>query len=67
MRKISFTSRFKRDYKRERSGRYAKVLDGALTEVVNQLAADLALPHRNVDHALPVNGRIIVIVTSSRT
>jgi mRNA interferase YafQ len=52
MRKISFTSRFKRDYKREKSGRHGRTLDAALTEVIDQLAADLALPKRNVDHAL---------------
>ena len=52
MREIRLTNRFKRDYKREKSGRHAKTLDTALMEAVNLLAADLSLPHRNFDHSL---------------
>ena len=52
MRVIRYTSRFKRDYKREKSGRHGKAIDAALMEVVNLLAADKPLSHRNVDHAL---------------
>jgi mRNA interferase YafQ len=52
MREIRFTSRFKRDYKREESGRHGKALDVILMEVVNLLAADVSLPHRNFDHPL---------------
>jgi mRNA-degrading endonuclease YafQ of YafQ-DinJ toxin-antitoxin module len=40
MRTVKYTSRFKRDYEREKSGRQAKALDGLLTEVVPALAAD---------------------------
>ncbi|HXR37241.1 MAG TPA: type II toxin-antitoxin system YafQ family toxin [Candidatus Binataceae bacterium] len=52
MRTIRYTSPFKRDYKREKSGRFGKTLDGLLMEVVILLAADRALPRRNFDHPL---------------
>ena len=52
MREIRFTGRFKRDYKREKSGRHGKTLDAVLMEVVNLLADDVPLPHRNFDHPL---------------
>lgn len=52
MRTIKYTRRFKRDYKREQSGRLGKTLDAALMEVVNLLAADTPLPRRNFDHPL---------------
>lgn len=52
MRTIRYTGRFKRDYKREKSGQHGKGLDALLTDVVNMLAADTALPRRNFDHAL---------------
>jgi mRNA interferase YafQ len=52
MRTISYTGRFKRDYRREKSGRHGKRLDQLLMVVVNQLATDVSLPRRHVDHAL---------------
>jgi mRNA interferase YafQ len=52
MREIRYTNRFKRDYKREKSGRHGKNLDAALLEVVNLLAADTDLPNHNFDHPL---------------
>jgi mRNA interferase YafQ len=52
MREVKYTARFKRDYRREQSGRHAKKLDTLLMEVVNLLAADTPLPRRNVDHPL---------------
>ena len=52
MRTISYTSCFKRDYRREKSGRHGKKLDAALMEIVNLLATDTPLPHRNFDHPL---------------
>ncbi|MDD2500304.1 MAG: type II toxin-antitoxin system YafQ family toxin [Geobacter sp.] len=52
MREIRFTGRFKRDYKREKSGKHGKTVDAVLMEVVNLLAADEPLPRRNVDHPL---------------
>jgi mRNA interferase YafQ len=55
MRKVEYTNQFKRDYKREKSGRsrqFCHKLDDALMAVVALLAADAALPLRNSDHAL---------------
>jgi mRNA interferase YafQ len=52
MREVSYTSRFRRDYRREKAGRHGKRLDALLTEIVNLLAADQSLPRRNVDHPL---------------
>ena len=49
MRTIKYTNKFKRDYKREKSGKsrqYSQMLDRELTEVVALLAADAVLPHR---------------------
>ncbi len=43
MRTIKYTNRFKRDYKREKAGRYGKKLDAILMETVNMLAADQSL------------------------
>jgi len=52
MREIKYTTRFKRDYKREKSGGYGRKLDTWLMEVVNLLAADTPLPRRSLDHPL---------------
>jgi mRNA interferase YafQ len=52
MRTVRYTRRFKRDYRREKSGQHRKKLDALLMEVVKLLAADKPLPHRNFDHAL---------------
>ena len=52
MREIRYVGRFKRDYKREKSGRHGKTLDVALMGVVRLLAADETLPRRNFDHPL---------------
>jgi mRNA interferase YafQ len=52
MREIKYTTRFRRDYRREKSGRYGKKLDALLMEVVNLLAADKPLPRGNFDHPL---------------
>jgi mRNA interferase YafQ len=52
MRTIRYTSCFKCDYKREKSGRHGKKLDAALMEIVNLLATDTPPPHRNFDHPL---------------
>ncbi len=52
MRTVRYTARFKRDYRREKSGRLGKKLDTLLMEVVNLLAADEPLPRHNFDHAL---------------
>jgi mRNA interferase YafQ len=52
MREIRFTARFKRDYKRQKSGRHSNTIDALLMEVVNLLAADMPLQPRHVDHPL---------------
>jgi mRNA interferase YafQ len=52
MRTIRFTNRFKRDYRREKTGRHSKYLDTALDAILELLASDSQLPHRNFDHAL---------------
>jgi mRNA interferase YafQ len=52
MRIVKYTSRFRRDYKREKSGQHGKRLDSMLLETVNMLAGDEAMPHRYFDHPL---------------
>ena len=57
MRTIKFTSRFKRDYKRESRGQHRLTLEADLFEadlfiVVERLAADEPLPHSQYDHPL---------------
>jgi mRNA interferase YafQ len=52
MREIKYTTRFQRDYKREKSGRHGKKLDAPLMDVVNLLAADTLLPRRSFNHPL---------------
>jgi mRNA interferase YafQ len=52
MRIVKYSSRFKRDYRREKSGVLGKKLDALLTEVVDLLIADKPLLHRHVDHQL---------------
>lgn len=52
MREVRYTSRFKRDYKREKSGRHGKELDDLLPPIVELLAADMPLPVLNRDHLL---------------
>jgi mRNA interferase YafQ len=52
MREVKYTSRFKRDYRREQSGRHRKRLNALLMEAVNLLAADAPLPRRYFDHPL---------------
>ncbi len=52
MRIVKYTSRFKRDYRREKSGRHGKKLDDLLMEVVDILVDDSPLPRRNLDHSL---------------
>jgi mRNA interferase YafQ len=52
MRSVRYTGRFKRDYRREKSGRYRRSFDADLTAAVRLLANDESLPHRYFDHAL---------------
>jgi mRNA interferase YafQ len=52
MRTIRYTNRFKRDYKREKTGKHGRKLDADLMAVVKLLVADTPLPRRNFDHPL---------------
>ena len=52
MRKIEPTRRFRRDYKREKSGVLGARLDALLQEAIELLANDQALPPRYSDHQL---------------
>ncbi|MGH7224590.1 MAG: type II toxin-antitoxin system YafQ family toxin [Gemmataceae bacterium] len=52
MRIVKYTNRFRRDYKREKSGQHSKRLDALLLETVNRLADDKPLPRRYFDHPL---------------
>ena len=52
MRTIRRTAAFKRDYRREKKGRFAKTLDLEVKNIVADLTADRPLPQRHHDHAL---------------
>ncbi len=52
MREVKYTTRFRRDYKREKAGRHGRDLDRALFELVTLLAEDSPVPRRHFDHAL---------------
>ncbi|HEX3882660.1 MAG TPA: type II toxin-antitoxin system YafQ family toxin [Stellaceae bacterium] len=52
MRIVRHTGRFRRDYKREKSGRHGRRLDQDLMAAVELLADDRPLPVRYFDHAL---------------
>ena len=52
MRTVKHTGRFRRDYKREKSGRHGRYLDAALPQTVTTLAKDEPLPRRYFDHPL---------------
>ncbi len=52
MRTIETTTRFRRDYQRERKGQFGKRLDALIGPVIDMLAADTPLPTRHRDHPL---------------
>ncbi|MGC8775227.1 MAG: type II toxin-antitoxin system YafQ family toxin [Chlorobaculum sp.] len=52
MRTIKFTTRFKRDYRREKSGKHGKKLDALLEGIISLLSEDKPLPPNAVDHPL---------------
>ena len=52
MRIVRYTSRFKGDYKREKSGLRGRGLDAELMQTVAMLANDKPLPRRYFDHPL---------------
>lgn len=55
MRAIEWTSRFKRDYKREQKGQYRASLDKNLFSIIEILANDKTLDSRYRDHSLSGN------------
>jgi mRNA interferase YafQ len=55
MRTIEWTSRFKRDYKRECLGQYQAILDDVLFPVIERIAKDENLPANLRDHGLAGN------------
>ena len=52
MRAIEATTQFKRDFKREKKGRYRTTVTADLEAVIAMLAKDDVLPASNADHAL---------------
>ena len=52
MRRIERTTQFKRDYKRQKKGRYKDELEGVLVEIIDLLVFDDDLPTRCFDHPL---------------
>lgn len=52
MRTIEYTTRFRKDYKREVKGRHRGTLPADLSALVESLAGDAALDARFRDHAL---------------
>lgn len=52
MREIVRMSAFKRDYKREKKGKYRGTLDDMLREVLASLVRRVALPTKFKDHAM---------------
>jgi mRNA interferase YafQ len=52
MRTVRYTSRFRRDYKREKAGRHNRYLDAELAKIVNMLSKDERLAQRCFDHPL---------------
>jgi mRNA interferase YafQ len=52
MRETKYTKRFKRDYRREKSGVLGPKIDALVMEAVTLLVIDAPLPARYVDHPL---------------
>ena len=52
MRRIELTTRFRRDFKREKKSQHGQQLDALLEQVVNMLAADTPLQPKYRDHPL---------------
>jgi mRNA interferase YafQ len=52
MRTINESTRFRRDFRREKRGIHARYLDRLLEETLAMLANDIPLPRRYFDHPL---------------
>lgn len=57
MRTIEYSTRFKRDYKREAKGRFRSDIDAILMPVLEDLVADKPLDAQYHDHDLSGNWR----------
>ncbi len=55
MRRIERTTQFKKDYKREKKGKYSEVLETLFVELLEDLANDIELAEKHRDHALTNN------------
>ena len=55
MRRIEHTGAFRRDFKREKKGRYREELEELVSSAISLLADDQPLPERNHDHSLAGN------------
>jgi hypothetical protein len=64
MREVRYTTRFQRDHKREKFGRYSKKLDDLLMDVVNLLAADALCRDGILITHYRANGTITATATS---
>lgn len=51
-RDVAFTSQFKKDFKREKRGRHRATVAADVQAAIEDLADDISLPERMVDHAL---------------
>ena len=52
MRKIEYTTAFRRDFKREEKEQHRRDIDTLVSTIVTLLAEDTALPQSNRDHRL---------------
>jgi mRNA interferase YafQ len=52
MRRIEYTSAFRRDFKREKRGNHRRDIESILSAVVSLLAEDKSLSEKNRDHQL---------------
>jgi len=55
MRRIEYTTRFRRDYKREMKGQYRKVIEQDFSALLRLLRSDSVMPPRFEDHPLTGN------------
>jgi mRNA interferase YafQ len=51
-RTIEYTSRFKRDFRREQKGAHREILEGDFIVIIEMLANDEPLAEKHRDHAL---------------
>jgi mRNA-degrading endonuclease YafQ of YafQ-DinJ toxin-antitoxin module len=66
MRTIKYTSRFRRDYRREKSASHGRKLDVLLKAVVDKLAEDTPCRAAIWIIRFPANGATIATATSGR-